>query len=481
MNWPSSVEWRRALSAGYVSVAVCAAFAVAPAQAKDFEITPSVTVTEEYTNNVDLEPDSAKESALVTRVTPGVRIRGKSARFSGAADAFPTIRYQTAGDDDGTSVDANFSGLADAEIARDLFFVETDASVSRQLLDTSQTVAPSNLKTVQTYRVSPVLRNRFGSFATSELRYVLGELLVSDDNVSDQTSHTGIVTLSSGRDFQRMKWSVDGRVSKADRSNDHDVSRHDAEFASEFAATRWLHLLGAVGYQSFDDGSSSEFDSPAWRAGVRLQPTRRLELELDYGLRDNKYSPRAMLRYDIGPRTQLIASYEKTLSTSQDRLSETVSNIAVDPETGDFIDSRAGTPFNPKVDAFSIDDATERIETYRILYRTGWDRNTFFASADYAEEVKEVSGANQQVTRVDLGFRRDLSRKLGLDTTLGFEHVEFDTGQQDDEYIGHVGLSYKLYENASALMAYGYRTQDSTQPTSEYSEHRVSVGVRMQF
>ena len=353
MNWPASAERRRARWAASLAIPVWAVFAAAPGQAKDFEITPSVSVTEEYTNNVDLEPDSARESALVTRVTPGVRIRGKSARFTGAADAYPTIRYQTAGADEGTNVDANFAGLADAEIARDLFFVETDASVSRQLLDTSQTGAASNLKTVQIYRLSPVLRNRFGSFATGEVRYVLGELLVSDDSVSDQTSHAGIVTLSSGRDFQRMKWSVNGLVSEADRSSDNNVSRQDAEFASEFAATRWLHLIGAVGYQSFDDGTSAEFDSPTWRAGVRLLPTRRLELELDYGLRDDKYSPRARLRYDIGPRTQLIAGYEKTLSTSQDRLSDTVSHIAVDPNTGDFIDSRAGTPFTPKVDAFN--------------------------------------------------------------------------------------------------------------------------------
>jgi hypothetical protein len=467
----------------FVLVSAGALLVAAPAlaQARDFEITPSITVTEEYTSNVDLEPDGSKESALVTRVTPGVRIRGHSARFTGAADAYPTIRYQTAGDDKGTSVDADFSGLADAEIARDLFLVETDASVSRQLLDNAQTIAPSNLETVQNYRVSPVLRNRFGSFATGELRYVFGQLLVSGDSVSDQTSHTGIARLSSGRDFHRLKWSVNGQTSEADRSNDHDVSRQDAEFAGEFAATRWLHLLGGVGYQSFEDGSSTDFDSPTWRVGMRLQPTRRLEFEFDYGLRDDTYSPRAKLRYDIGPRTQLIASYEQTLSTSQGRLSETLSYIGIDPETGDFIDSRAGTPFAPKVDAFNVDDATERIETYRILLRTRWDRNTFFAGADYAEEVKEGTGADEQVTRVDLGFRRDLSRKLSLDTSFGFEHVEFNAGQQDDEYIGHAGLTYKIYENATALVNYGYRTQDSTLTTGEYSEHRVSLGVRMQF
>jgi hypothetical protein len=54
---------------------------------------PSVSVTQEFSDNVDLDPED-EQSAFITRVTPGVSFRGDTSRFKGGFDgrSAPDIR-----------------------------------------------------------------------------------------------------------------------------------------------------------------------------------------------------------------------------------------------------------------------------------------------------------------------------------------------------------------------------------------------------
>ena len=68
-----------------------------------------------------------------------------------------------------------------------------------------------------------------------------------------------------------------------------------------------------------------------------------------------------------------------------------------------------------------------------------------------------------------------------MDLFAGYEQTEFDDGQEDDEYSVSAGLIYDLYENLQAGLRYGYQLQDSNVDTSEFTENRVSVSLRMTF
>ncbi len=115
---------------GGIAVFVIAIGVAAPAAAGDLTITPSLEVRQTYSDNIDLEPDGEEESALTSELVPGVRIRSESARVTGALNAFPILRHQTDGDDEGYSVAGNLAGLGTVEAAEDLFFVDAQASVS---------------------------------------------------------------------------------------------------------------------------------------------------------------------------------------------------------------------------------------------------------------------------------------------------------------------------------------------------------------
>lgn len=451
------------------------------ASAGDIKLTPTLEVSEEYATNVDIETDSEKDSAFVTRLTPGVRVRVSSARVDAALNGSAGLRHQTDGDDRGRNLDLDLSASSETEFVRNLFFVEADASVSRQVLSSDLANSEANQELVQNYRLSPFFTPRFGSTAAGELRYQLDHIILAGDAASNDTTHALSGELNNGPSFRRFRWFANGRGSRSIRPDDGDISRGDIDLSGEYAVTRWLHLLAGAGYQTFDDGTAASFDSPKWHAGLRLRPGPRSEIEATVGERDDAISPAVSLRYDITARTRLTASYEESLSTSQQRLSDTLAAIALDTDSDDFVDQRLDKPFNPRADPFDIDDGTERIRTLRARIRGDWGRNTVGLSGSYSVEEKEPAGTREENMRADLEWGRQLRRNMRLDTSAGYERIEFDDGQTDDEYLANARLTYKIRENAQAFVAYFFRTQTSTEPASEFTDHRVTIGMRLEF
>ena len=43
------------------------------------------------------------------------------------------------------------------------------------------------------------------------------------------------------------------------------------------------------------------------------------------------------------------------------------------------------------------------------------------------------------------------------------------------------GMSYSLYTNMQATLAYSFRNQNSNEETSEFTENRLTVGLRTSF
>jgi hypothetical protein len=440
---------------------------------------PSITITEEFSDNVDLEPDN-EQSAFITRVTPGISFRGDTSRFRGGFDGAVEGRYATAGDDDGFQVRGGLTADGDVQLVPGRLFLQGQASVSQQVLNNEQAQTDANQDTVQVYQVSPVLRNRLGGKAVSELRYILGQILVNSDDVADTTAHVGQASLRSGSDFDRLRWLLNGRISEAIRSGDSNISRRDGILETEYGLTRWISAIGGGGYQSFDAGDPDvDFDSPAYWGGFRWRPGRRTEVVLTYGKRDDRFSPAASLRYRISEDSQFLARYFETLSTSQERLFENVSTIGIDPETGVFIDERSDTTFDPRPDPFDIDDEPEYIKAVRadLVLRRGLYSVGLRAYAGREEQAAE--GDTQQVYSIDAVWSRQFGRWFAFDLTGGFQRTEFDGGRNDDEYVIQPGLRYLLGPRATVFVDYHYRWQNSNDPTAEYTENRVGAGLRL--
>ena len=469
-----------------LAVAVGAMAVAAPAIAGDLTITQSLEFREAYSDNVDLDPDGAEVSALTSEVVPSVIIRSESARVTAALNTSPILRHQTAGSDKGLTVAGNLAGLGTVEVAEDLFFVDAQASISQQVLSSKAAGSTANEETVQVYRLSPYLRSRFGGFADAEARYRLSQVLVSGQEgagaTSDSTTHNLSLALDSGRDFSRLRWSLNVFASQESRSNDDDVSRAEADLEAEYAVSRSFSIIAAAGAQLFDDSDpANEIEEPTWRVGFGWRPGPRTELRATYGQRDDSQSANVNFRYDISPRTSITASYAEILEKPQERLVRNVSFIELDPETDQFIDPQTGLPFDPNQSPFDIDNETTRTQTFRIGLNGTRGRTDFGLNAAIQNEKVEPTGEQENIITLGARFSRRLNPHLTANLFAGYERSEFDDGQVDNEYTATAGVNYEIYANLRAGLRYEFHLQESSVEASEFTENGVIASLRITF
>lgn len=461
------------------------------------KLTPTVSVTETYSDNIDQLPDGQESSAILSDVTPALALRWRSARVTAAADASATFRHQTAGEDKGVEILPGLGGFSTFEVSRDLFFVDASASVSQQLLNTRQNDTSANRDTVQNYSLSPYVVGQFGGFANAELRYTLDQVLTGQDNnaafagstandLSDATTHTMRATLDSGADFSRLVWSLAASASESSRVDTTDVSRRDVALNVEYPVARWLSVLGGAGYQKFDDGDPvDEVDGPSWDAGILLRPGPRTELRATYGKRYDEQSLDAELTYRIGPRTTFVASYNEKLETGQERILDDLQFISADPTTGVLIDSRTGLPFNPNTSTTGLQDQTTRTKTLNVVLLGTRGRNSFQIQGTAENSKDEGTGSTnleEDSYTFSVGWQRRLNPKTNLSVFGNYGRNEFTSDNRtDNEFGAGSTLSYVVFTNVDAFASYRFDKKISTDNTVEFMENRVSVGLRMTF
>jgi len=121
------------------------------------------------------------------------------------------------------------------------------------------------------------------------------------------------------------------------------------------------------------------------------------------------------------------------------------------------------------------------VRSLRVALDGTRGRNTFAVVGSFERETTEPTGEEQDVIRVGARWSRQLNPRFSTDVYVAYENTEFDSGQRDNEVTALGGLRYRLSSDLSATLQYGFRKQVSTDLQSEYTEHSVTVGVRMSF
>jgi uncharacterized protein (PEP-CTERM system associated) len=478
---------------------------VSTAHAGELELTYGVGFTEAISDNVDLASEGQEETALISDVIGNFRLRSSSARIKATYDASATLRFQNGGEEDGFSLLPEMRGFGNYEAIEDLFFVDTSSSVSQQVLDSRAGDTQSNQETVQTHRVSPYLVNRFGGFASAELRYSFDKTITEDDSastgaavddnrISDTTTQTASFSLTSGIDFSRLAWSINARASESERTDDNDISRRSITLNTEYAVVRSFSLIGSLGYERFEEeeqvggtglASADDFSGMTWRTGFRWRPGRRTDLEMTYGRGDDDESLDAKLGYNISPRTRLTASYAERLESGEERFVRNLTSIGEDPITGELIDTSTGLPFDPSTGPTSLVSDLTRTKTFRADLNGTRGRNSFRVGAlhETQEDDTPVLTSDEETSiGVDGSWTRRLNPRTNFRLQGSFVNTEFSNeNREDKEYSITTGLDYNLFSNINAFANYNYRRQDSDLKSEEYIENRITFGARANF
>lgn len=484
--------WNCLIVVGALTILLLLTGVCGPTLAGDLRLTPSLTLSETYSDNVDLDPDGQEEKSFISAITPGFQLRYDAPRVTAALDNTTTIVHQTGGENKGFNLRPDVAGFATTEIAEDQIFVDMRASVSRQLIDTDEADAESNRETVQVYTVSPYLVHRFGGFADAELRYTFNQVFVDEDDgqanndttSDDDMTHALSLTTSSGDDFNKFRWSLIGSASNTSRSDDGDIEQSEARLDVEYLVGRSIALLGSIGYQTYDDGDArNDVDGPTWQAGFRYNPNPRLELRATYGERDGDGSLNADVQYQIGAWTTFTAGYAEIFETGQERVSRDLSFIATDPETGNLIDTRTGLPFDPNTGATNLSSETTRTKRFTAAVTYNRDRNSIRVAGTVEDRIDQTGDDDdEEVNLITLSFTRQVSRDTSLQLFGSYKNSTFeDEDREDDEFMAGASASHNFRENFTGFVSYTYRNIDSTDVTKEYSENRFTIEARLVF
>ncbi len=448
-----------------------------------------VTASETFSDNIDQDPDDERESGFVTRAGPGITIRGNTARVQASFTGDLAGVHQIGGDDEGFSVDPRIAGTSTTEILSDQLFFDLSTSVRRQLLDSRESTSASGATTGQTDTVavltaSPYFVHRLGSFANAEWRYRFSPVLVGSGDESDVLSHEASLALRSGRDFSFLSWTLTNSVSEEVRSDDDNIRTANSNLGVAYPLWRGFNLLGNVGYElrDGDEGDDDEnFSGITWSGGFAYQPHPDLEVQATYGRRQDDENLDASLNYRISPKTSIVASYSEALQTSQGRAISALTDITIDPDTGEIIDVGTGQPFEGDTGPFTFEDETTRTETFRLnaTHRSG--RDSFGLSGLFGTR-EGGTGGDETFYTASATWSRPLTPLLNFSSRASFDRSEFDEDDRtDDNYRASLALNYRLASNASASLAYNFQTRDSSDDDESFLENAVTLGLSVSF
>jgi uncharacterized protein (PEP-CTERM system associated) len=495
-----------------------------PVRAAKWEIVPTMSVDEMYTDNVSLSPNDVKQDSWVTTVGPALSVDGTGAQLKFKALYNPEVIYYSRGDSD-YKVYQRGDAFGTAELAKQLLYVDSGANVNQYdvslhgPISTSNDNLTGNRATVWTYFASPYLRRDFGSQVQGEARYTYSvvnagaQSSASNSVLSDSVANRANLHLNSGPAYKVLSWNVDFVAEKVDYDSGEYTASQVATANVRRLVTPTIGLLAQVGYEDY----TSEYhsidlapgtDGLSWNTGLEWTPSPRTHFAATIGHRfyGNAYS------LDFNHRTRLTTwgvNYGERITTARSEFSApaTASTAAFldtlftaqfpDPVTRqravqDFI-ARTGLPpsLTDPINFFS----TQLLVVKRWQASSGilGVRNVFIVDV-YRESREALVGnfafpgagdfaTSNNIIQTGASFLWNLrlDARDSWNTRASYSRNEFPGLQQIDHfvYLG-VGVSRQFEPRLSGSLDVRNQHSYSNIATS-YRENAVIASVRMRF
>jgi uncharacterized protein (PEP-CTERM system associated) len=485
----------------------------------EWRVTPSLTLSETYTDNVELNVQDEEESDFITEIAPGIALAGRGSRF--LFDLGYRLQALVHAQDGGRDrINHDLAATARAEWIDEFFFTDASANIFQQSasllgargFNDNNTTDPDNREDVRTFLVSPYIRSRLGSTAQYELRYAYDWADTSSDRLSRSQANRLSASLSSGPRFVDFGWSLNAQKEDIDYKEARDVTRETVSADASYALTPRFRVLGTIGHEDNDFITLDESpEGSFWKAGFGWAPTPRTNLEATMGERffGDTYS---FALTHSGKQTIWRANYNEEITTTR----------------SEFFDPSFASNAR-SLDALltsSIPDPVQRAETIRrFLVQTGvpasqLDALNFFTEEFFLEKRLEGSVAynsarhfisanlfsesrerlsNQAFSTLlvgsDFALSDDIeehgasgtwSVRLGPRTSTnlvaGYTRSDFkDTNREDDFYHVAASLVRQLRPRMFGAVEVRRQQRDSTDASAEYTENAVVARLTMTF
>ncbi|MCG5512108.1 TIGR03016 family PEP-CTERM system-associated outer membrane protein [Ectothiorhodospira shaposhnikovii] len=459
----------------------------AAAQAGSWDLTPRVSVSQTYTDNVNLAPRSEdKESDSVSQLNTGFSLQ----RSGGRTDLSLGYNLQSLAywEDDGrNTVYHQFAGTSTTTLIRETLFLDASASYGQQLRDSRDGFAGDNISTgarsdVARYSLSPYWRQGFGSFATGELRYTWDKVDYQSGGITSNNSENQRIqaTLDSGPRFTTVGWALSYSWDKSAYDDGTDVTLESLEALVRLNISPQFSVYAAGGDERNRYNRAAEAADPDdtfWRAGFTWLPGPRTSLDAFYGERffDDTYGLTFSHRFR---HATWQVNYSESLA-SLNRV-EFVPFLIVDGQTGLPVVDDDGFPIFflfPELVPDAYISKRLNISVSGQRSKLSWG-----LAAAREERLYQTDRGDQEINSfsANLGWRVAPRTQATLSSQWQRSDYDLDNRKDDLWNVG-LGLSRTLGANTSAAIEYRYQERDSNQDDFDYQENRITATLSRTF
>ena len=476
-------------------------------------MTPSLTLSETYTDNVFLSPRGSRQSDWITQVIPGISVTTNAPRLRLGASYAPEFVYhaQTERED---KVFHRGNAVGTLELADELLFLEAGARVDQHdvslqgRLTTSNVNITGNRATAATTYVSPYLRRDIGSAARAEARLTYSALESDEDQtLPDNTARRILLRLANGPAYRLLTWEAAYTGESIKYETQQETTSKVLTVSARRSITATVGLLAQAGYERYDTGLAEALEDPRYSAGLDWTPTSRTRLAATAGQRlgDETYS------FEFRHRTRLTTwnvTYAEDVTTSREQFF-----VPATQSTAGALDQMFLSQYpDPVARQKAVQEFTARMGlapslgapvnffSDQLFLQKRWlasaglqgSRNTLVATA-FWEKRELAAGALSPVDDFaasesirtsggSLAWGLRLAARTTWNLQAGYTRSAFlDSGQVDDFVTLQAGFTRQLQPRVSGSLSYRLQNKDSTQAGTEYRENAGIASLLIRF
>ena len=257
----------------------------------DWKFTPTVGVTETYTDNPSLQRDELAHGQFVSEAMGGFALTGQGSRLRvNAAARVHQFAYTDGSQPNLNDREHDYSASVLAKLADDLF-LDTSASGGPQSVSAFGPQVSDNLysmgnrTTVNTWRISPYVQHRYGSVVDMLLRYSRDGVDAGARNpFGSSTASTGSLNLTSGTAFHTVGWGFSYTHQEMDNRLGGPSTSENAVADLRWRLSPQISATASTGYDSYDYQTlGGRTAGRNWSAGFIWSPSARTSLQASFG------------------------------------------------------------------------------------------------------------------------------------------------------------------------------------------------------
>lgn len=453
---------------------LCLCVWLLPRQADaDWDVTPSITASAVFTDNLFLATEGLEESGRIVLVSPAISLSNETGRFTGDVDySLESLVYNGVPNADETY--HQLDAVTQWAMGRN-FFLDLTAARSQQITDSSREFVFTNFPItdnrgdVSTVSIRPRWQQTLGSQVEASVSVEKGFLEYNGTDIQTLESNIRETWIGSTERDTGGTW----RVQYEDREYEYELSPEERFRSATLELGYWvtpsLRLFGTAGKESdYLDPTADSLSENAREAGIQIARGERFELTMAAGERSFGDTERFEVRYDLRRGAMTLTHVEEPLANGEFQFGLHSRDIPIDfgtiltrpGEAGRFISNRTEWSFNYDFSRITlmaslvkedqiilpsddqVEDELRNAEDMEgvfidVLWEAG-ARTSFAWNVSSIRRWIEDEGREDEIGRVQFTTSYRLGSRTSLSLTLS--RVDNDSTFVADDYVENIGI-----------------------------------------